>query len=112
MGLTPRPILLPVDGLLGRLRPKALGPDRSLLPLKEFFKVHRTRACGNALSEIGRAATTMRLGIADATPTTATDEVPCRYVGQCDGWQRRCDTGRHHLWKRRFSLKGPDRLAI
>jgi hypothetical protein len=64
-----------------------------------------------ALPDIGRATATVCLMVAHATPTAAADEIACRHVGQCDGRQRRCNTGRHHLWKRRFGLKGPDSLA-
>jgi hypothetical protein len=34
-----------------------------------------------ALPDIGRATATVCLGIADATPTTAANEIACRHVG-------------------------------
>jgi hypothetical protein len=47
-----------------------------------------------ALPDIGWAATTMCLRIADTAPTAAANDVARRYVGHRDGWQRTCDTGR------------------
>jgi len=46
----------------------------------------------------------MGLGIANAAPATATNEIAWRYVGRPDSWQRRCNPGCHHRRKRRLSL--------
>jgi hypothetical protein len=39
----------------------------------------------DALPHIGRATATMRLVIADATPTAATNEIACGNIGQSGG---------------------------
>jgi hypothetical protein len=67
---------------------------------------------GSVLPDIGRATATMCLRIAYATPTAATNEIACRYVGQSDTRQRGRNTSRYRLRKRRSSLKGPGGLAI
>jgi hypothetical protein len=65
--------------------------------------------CGSSLPDIGRATATVRLGIADAAPATATHEIARRYSGRR---QRGCNSSRHRLRERRFGLKGPGGLAI
>jgi hypothetical protein len=90
----------------------ALGVMRALRdsagPIATTFENERGRQLRARIPDIGRAPATMYLGIADATLTAAANEITCRYVRQCDGWQRRCNTSRHHpCRKRRLSLKGP-----
>jgi hypothetical protein len=64
------------------------------------------------LADIGRATATMCSMIADAPPTAANNEIAFGHIGQSHGWWWRCNTGHHHLRKRRLGLKGPDGLAI
>jgi hypothetical protein len=63
------------------------------------------------LPNISRATAAMSLWIAEAPSTAAADEVARGYVGQCDVWQFRCDTGCRQCPRFRL-LKGPGGLAI
>ncbi len=47
------------------------------VPVSDFARLFEA----GALPDIGRATATMCLGIADATPTAAANEIACRRVG-------------------------------
>jgi hypothetical protein len=49
----------------------------SEVPVSDFARLFEA----GALPDIGRATATMCLGIADATPTAAANEIACRRVG-------------------------------
>jgi hypothetical protein len=62
-----------------------------------------------ASSDIGGPSTTM--GLADATPAAAANQIGGRHPGQTDRWHWRREASRHHGRKGRFGLKRSGGLA-